>query len=208
MTATWQVCESGLRSIHCIATKRKAETPTQMLDQTWHTGALQGPESRHAGIDECLQMDHEHYGAVVMMPTSRSKVLIVRAMSSFSSSSPSETSSWLEVASSMADIWPVDCIEAATGKELCGKTRPRTLMATSVSCHRPKCTRPMDPSPMTFLKVCSRPQRSVYQTGVTKKGVGRGGADSRSMTTLASSAQLTVAVQGCDSMERQKHLWK
>ena len=36
------------------------------------------------------------------------------------------------------------------------RNRPQlTLMATSVSCQRPRCTRPMAPSPISFLKVCA-----------------------------------------------------
>ena len=88
------------------------------------------------------------------VPTSRSRVLIVLSMllSRISSSVPSSLS---ESPSLMADIWPVDCIGAATGTVAEEGMCPNTLMATSVSCHRPRCTRPMDPSPITFLKVCS-----------------------------------------------------
>ncbi len=88
------------------------------------------------------------------VPTSRSRVLIVVSMllSRISSSVPSSSS---ESPSLMADIWPVDCIGAATGTVAEEGMCPNTLMATSVSCHRPRCTRPMDPSPITFLKVCS-----------------------------------------------------
>lgn len=88
------------------------------------------------------------------VPTSRSRVLIVLSwvLSRNSSSVPSSSS---ESPSLMADIWPVDCIGAATGSVAEEGMCPNTLMATSVSCHRPRCTRPIDPSPITFLKVCS-----------------------------------------------------
>ena len=64
--------------------------------------------SKPTGVVACFAWTNGHDDddddGVVVMPTSRSKVLTVRAMSSVSSSSPSETSSWLEAASSMADI--------------------------------------------------------------------------------------------------------
>ena len=80
-------------------------------------------------------------------------------------------------------------MDAATGKELWGRTRPRTLMATSVSCHRPKCTRPMDPSPMTFLKVCSRQQSH---------------ADEEGPQPWCQTVQLRIAAQGNAYVTRQE----
>lgn len=86
--------------------------------------------------------------------TSRSRVLIVLSML-VSRTSPSGPSSSSDSPSFTADIWPVDCIGAATGTVAGVGMCPNTLIATSVSCHRPRCTRPMDPSPITFLKVCN-----------------------------------------------------
>ena len=97
---------------------------------------------------------------------------------SFSSgAAPPGSASW-------ADGRPGGGCGQAVATPIC-ESEDNTLIATSVSCHRPKCTRPTLPSPITFLNCCASPHTAVNVCTRVPRTAG-----------ASSSAEVTISKAG------------